>query len=326
MLASSPGLLPPHARAGARVTRIHSVAGLLPPGRPLVRRPPLRAPTTAPRLRRSRAAGPVRGPERQASPIRASSFSTSSPSSRSPRSKPFVSRWRTARSRSRGSPGRRSSRPAPVLVATMNLCPCGARRSAAECSCSPQRLAAYRELSRALLDRIDLVVQMPRERSREWNGRGESSAVVRSRVEAASVRLREEAPAFGSEAERCSRAVDTLPLSARGRTRVARMAVTIAALARVSRSSPSTSPKRSHTARRPSSTDGRDDRSARDAAYPPLLRRSTIRPRAFTCAAKGIPTCSRVRASPSSVRAAAPGTGRGRADARASWRPQALSS
>jgi magnesium chelatase family protein len=30
------------------------------------------------------------------------------------------------------------------LVATMNLCPCGARGDpAAECSCSPQRLARY---------------------------------------------------------------------------------------------------------------------------------------------------------------------------------------
>src|SRR5205823_3078765 len=46
------------------------------------------------------------------------------------------------------------------LVATMNLCPCGARGDpAAECSCSPQRIDRYREkLSRALLDRFDLVV------------------------------------------------------------------------------------------------------------------------------------------------------------------------
>ena len=49
------------------------------------------------------------------------------------------------------------------LVGTMNMCPCGARGDpAVECSCSPQRLAAYREkLSRALLDRFDLAVAMP---------------------------------------------------------------------------------------------------------------------------------------------------------------------
>src|SRR5207237_3211801 len=55
------------------------------------------------------------------------------------------------------------------LVATMNLCPCGARGDpAAECSCSTQRLARYRDkLSRALLDRFDLVVTMPRARAQE---------------------------------------------------------------------------------------------------------------------------------------------------------------
>ncbi|MDQ3997105.1 MAG: hypothetical protein M3303_08805 [Gemmatimonadota bacterium] len=74
---------------------------------------------------------------------------------------------------------------------------------------------------------------MPRERSREWNGQpGEASAGVRARVETAATRLREDAPAFGVAAdELLSRAVDRLPLSARGRTRVARTAVTIAALA-----------------------------------------------------------------------------------------------
>ena len=52
------------------------------------------------------------------------------------------------------------------LVATMNLCPCGARGDPAqECSCSPQRLAAFRDkLSRALLDRFDLVVTVRRVR------------------------------------------------------------------------------------------------------------------------------------------------------------------
>src|SRR5205085_7673300 len=65
-----------------------------------------------------------------------------------------------------------------MLVATMNLCPCGARGDpAAECSCSPQRLAAFRDkLSRALLDRFDLVVTVPRPRAVELAApRGESS-------------------------------------------------------------------------------------------------------------------------------------------------------
>jgi magnesium chelatase family protein len=113
----------------------------------------------------------------------------------------------------------------------MNLCPCGARGdSAAECSCSSQRLASYREkLSRALLDRFDLVVVVPRARSRELGAPGELSAAVRGRVEAAAARER---PTLSPGAvQLLDRAVDSLPLSARGRAKVARVAATVAALA-----------------------------------------------------------------------------------------------
>ena len=69
----------------------------------------------------------------------------------------------------------------------MNLCPCGARGDrGAECSCSAQRLATYRDkLSRALLDRFDLVVTMPRPRALELAaGPAEASAQVAPRVAA----------------------------------------------------------------------------------------------------------------------------------------------
>src|SRR5580765_5573711 len=114
----------------------------------------------------------------------------------------------------------------------MNLCPCGARGdAAAECSCSPQRLAAFRDkLSRALLDRFDLVVTVPRPRSVDLaSANGESSEPVRARIVAA--RARPPAPRTADADELLSRAVDRLPLSARGRARVARVARTIAALA-----------------------------------------------------------------------------------------------
>ena len=121
-----------------------------------------------------------------------------------------------------------------VLVGTMNLCPCGARGDpAAECSCSPQKLAAYgMKLSRALLDRFDLVVHMPRPRGRELDtGAQEPSSAVRARVEEGAKRLGEGRPRLGGDARGLLvRAVDTLPLSARGRARVARVAATIAAL------------------------------------------------------------------------------------------------
>ena len=114
----------------------------------------------------------------------------------------------------------------------MNLCPCGARGDpGAECSCSPQRLAAFRDkLSRALLDRFDLVITVPRPRALELAAAaGESSQDVRSRVVAA--RGRSPASRTPAADELLSHAVDRLPLSARGRARVARVARSIAALA-----------------------------------------------------------------------------------------------
>jgi magnesium chelatase family protein len=116
----------------------------------------------------------------------------------------------------------------------MNLCPCGGRGDpAAECSCSAQRIAAYRDkLSRALLDRFDLLVHVPRARAAELNGSpGEPSSAVRKRVEAASMRLRDPPQLSETAAALLTRAVDSLPLSGRGRARVARVAGTIAALA-----------------------------------------------------------------------------------------------
>jgi magnesium chelatase family protein len=117
----------------------------------------------------------------------------------------------------------------------MNLCPCGARGDAGiECTCSAQRLARYRDkLSRALLDRFDLVVVVPRARAAELaRAGGEPSAPVRSRVLAARDALASHPPSRVPEAdELLSRAVERLPLSGRGRTRVARVSRTIAALA-----------------------------------------------------------------------------------------------
>ena len=114
----------------------------------------------------------------------------------------------------------------------MNLCPCGGRGDpAAECSCSAQRLSAFRDkLSRALLDRFDLTVMLPRSRSHELAaGPGEESALVAARVAAA--RARPQARRTPEADALLSRAVDRVPLSGRGRARVARVARTIAALA-----------------------------------------------------------------------------------------------
>ena len=117
----------------------------------------------------------------------------------------------------------------------MNLCPCGARGdAAAQCCCTPERVQRYREkLSRALLDRFDLVLIVPRPRGSELAGPpAERSAAVRERVLAARRRLRDEPPELATPAvELLTRAVERLPLSGRGRARVARVAATVAALA-----------------------------------------------------------------------------------------------
>ena len=122
------------------------------------------------------------------------------------------------------------------LVATMNLCPCGGRGDpAADCGCSPQRISAYREkVSRALLDRFDLVVAMPRPRAEELAAPpGEARPRVGARVVAARERLRDGDVLRRTEAASAllDRAVERVPLSGRGRARVARVARTVAALA-----------------------------------------------------------------------------------------------
>ena len=230
-----PGILPPLPNEQAlEVTRIQSVAGLLEPEHPLVVMPPFRAPHhTAsaaaivgggPRLRPGEATLAHHGVlllDELAEFVRPALEGL-----RQPLEDGVVTVARAA--------GRVTFPARFQLVATMNLCPCGARGDpAAECSCSPQRLAAYRDrLSRALLDRFDLVVTMPRPRAQELQaGPGEPSAAVRGRVVAAKAHLAAQAlPRAPAATELLSRAVERLPLSGRGRTRVARVARTIAAL------------------------------------------------------------------------------------------------
>jgi magnesium chelatase family protein len=230
-----PGILPQLTIEQAlEVTRIHSVAGLLPAGRPLVDRPPFRAPhhTASTAAIVGGGAGPRPGEATLAHrgvlflDELAEFYRPALEALRQPLEDGTIAIARVQ--------GHAVFPARFVLVGTMNLCPCGGRGDpAAECSCSPQRLAAYRDkLSRALIDRFDLVVQVPRARATELGGSpGEASAAVRERVEGAAARLRDPPSLSKPGAELLSRAVDSLPLSGRGRARVARVAATIAALA-----------------------------------------------------------------------------------------------
>jgi magnesium chelatase family protein len=231
-----PSILPPLDPGEAlEVTRIHSVAGLTTREHPLLNDPPLRAPHHSASMAAIVGGGPTARlgeatlahlgvllldelPEFQRPALEAL---------RQPLEDGIVSIARV---------GGRATYPARfTVVATMNMCPCGARGDpASTCTCSQQRLSAFRDkLSRALLDRFDLVVRAPRPRATELAAApGESSADVRERVVAARARLEHGAPRRTSEAEALlSNAVERLPLSGRGRARVARVARTIAALA-----------------------------------------------------------------------------------------------
>src|SRR5262249_14094926 len=141
------------------------------------------------------------------------------------------------------------------LVTAMNPCPCGYLGDAADtCRCTPPILDRYRaRASGPLVDRLDLPVDVPRvpvaTLADETSGE-ETSAVVRSRVEAARIRQRcrlaprpvpLNAHIPGREVRRLCRigvpgrrlleaASERLGLSARAYTRILRVARTIADL------------------------------------------------------------------------------------------------
>jgi magnesium chelatase family protein len=231
-----PSILAPLTQSEAlEVTRIHSVAGTLPSGSGLVVTPPFRAPHHGASAASIVGGGAVPRPGEVSLAHRGVLLLDELPefprsvleALRQPLEDGVVSVARV---------GGRALFPARFrLVGTMNLCPCGGRGDPRlECVCAPARIAAYRDkVSRALLDRFDLVVAMPRPRAEELAaGPAEPSEAVRARVVAASMRLATQTPRRTTAAsELLDRAVDRLPLTGRGRVRVARVGRTVAALA-----------------------------------------------------------------------------------------------
>ena len=137
------------------------------------------------------------------------------------------------------------------LVAAMNPCPCGwLGHGSGKCRCTPDQVARYRgKLSGPLLDRIDLMLDVPAvaEADLAARGDGEASATVRARVAAARARQHArqgKANALLSPAEvdvHClpdcggaallKRAMQQLGLTARAYHRILKVARTIADLA-----------------------------------------------------------------------------------------------
>ncbi|MEW6182577.1 MAG: YifB family Mg chelatase-like AAA ATPase [Bacillota bacterium] len=185
-----PGILPEMTFDEAlEVTEIHSLAGLLPPGEPLLTRRPFRSPHHTASSIALVGGGRVPRPGEVSLAHHGILFLDEFPEF----SKDAIEALRqpledgvVTVSRAAGSicfPAR------IMLVAACNPCPCGFYGDQEkECNCSPQQIQRYRSrLSGPLLDRIELYVSVPRVRFRELAGEpaGETSATVRQRVETA---------------------------------------------------------------------------------------------------------------------------------------------
>lgn len=252
-----PGLLPPLEPADAiEVTRVHSIAGLLEPGHPLVSSRPFRAPHHT-----ISAAGLVGG-GRYPTPGEVSlahrgvlfldEVCAFAPSALDGLRQPLEEgRVRVVRAMAA------ATFPADMqLVCAGNPCPCGyADDPSGLCTCPPGRPEAYRgRLSGPVSDRIDLHVRVPRLTTDEVVGDGEweSSADVRERVAGAIAARRERDQPLpngqlsGRDARRVAdaetgaerllaQAIDRLGLSARAFDRVVRVARTLADLDGASR-------------------------------------------------------------------------------------------
>jgi magnesium chelatase family protein len=252
-----PGLLPPlDEQAALEVTAIHSIAGTLPPGAPLVTRPPLEAPHHSASL--ASLVGGGSGQIRPGAVCRAHRgvlFLDEAPefpravldTLRQPLERGSVTISRTAASIT--FPCRAQ------LVLAANPCPCATAAGDTACTCSPQERRRYQSrLSGPLLDRIDLRVDLPPVTRAAWLDRAaapEPTAVVAERVRRARAAAAERLAPAGIELNAAvpgrllrerwavprsalvlaERALERGSLSVRGFDRVLRVAWTLGDLA-----------------------------------------------------------------------------------------------
>lgn len=254
-----PGILPPLTRAEAvEVTKVYSVAGLLPAHSGLITARPYRSPHHSVSAAALAGGGTSFKPGEVSLADRGVLFLDELPEFsrealeilRQPLEDGKVTVSRVAGS---------AVYPSRILLAAaMNPCKCGYYGHATRpCTCPPSAIERYRSrISGPLLDRIDLHVEMEPIGYDQLNGGppGESSAAIRQRVLAARDLQQRRFAAMGIEGAACNadlnshdlrrvckttpeaaaalrRAYDELALSARGHDRVLRVARTIADLA-----------------------------------------------------------------------------------------------
>ncbi|MEU6863136.1 YifB family Mg chelatase-like AAA ATPase [Streptomyces sp. NPDC046876] len=252
-----PGILPPLGRQESlEVTAVHSVAGILPPGDPLVLRPPYCAPHHSATMQ-SLVGGGAGVPRPGAVSLahrgvlfldEAAEFSAKALDAlRQP-----LESGRVVIARAAGV----VQLPARFLmVLAANPCPCGRHTAhGTGCECPPSVVRRYQaRLSGPLLDRVDLRVEVePVSRSDllGGRGRGEATAAVAERVRAARERaaarlegtpwrvnaevpgheLRTRWPAAPGALAQAERELERGLLTARGLDRVLRVAWTVADL------------------------------------------------------------------------------------------------
>ena len=249
-----PGILPAiDIDEAITLTRIHSVAGLLPHGKPMVDVRPFRAPhhtiSAVGLIGGGRSPQPGEITLAHLGVLFLDEVCAFAPAALDALRQPLEEGWVDV---TRGMVTARF--PArPLLVCAGNPCPCGfdgdPRR---RCTCAPGRQEAYRaRISGPIADRLDIQIDVPRLESDDIVGEGavsESTAVVRQRVQRARQWAHERgqtalnAHLSASQARNaCSldreglallaRAVDRHGLSARAHDRLLRVARTIADLA-----------------------------------------------------------------------------------------------
>ena len=251
-----PSILPAMTREEALdVTKIYSVAGLLPPERPLIATRPFRAPHYTVSNAGLVGGGHWPRPGEITLSHRGVLFLDEMPEFGhhilEVLRQPLEDKGVTI-SRAQGS----ITFPANfMLIGAMNPCPCGFYGDMVKsCSCTPTTIDRYqRRISGPLLDRIDIFVDVPRVDYEKLTNEhtGETSAAVRNRVEEARLRQRARFSASGGVLtnadmgpvevrEFCAlddashgllrAAMQQLHLSARGFHRILKLARTIADL------------------------------------------------------------------------------------------------